>query len=328
MDEKALDRYTERFAGLRTDKSRSRWPVETMHRAPHKPLLLLCVLDLFERGEAGGNLIRLTPDLGELFLRYWTKISPFNGRGNLALPFFHLRGDGFWHLLPKPGKEDVLDSASQIRSLSKLEETILGARLDDELFVLLQASEPRNFFRAVLTSTYFAPRLRDSLVEQGDVNREAFSYGERLLGRMPDQTVGDAPAAEAYRPAVRDQGFRRAVTIAYAHRCALCSVRVRTLDGHTVVDAAHIVPWSVSQDDRPANGMALCRTCHWAFDEGLLRVSRRYEIFTSVQLRVANNLPGYLSNLEGRAIIGPEERDYWPDPHSLQWHLDHVFRTA
>ena len=100
------------------------------------------------------------------------------------------------------------------------------------------------------------------------------------------------------------------------------------MDGHTVVDAAHIVPWSMSHDDRPANGMALCRTCHWTFDEGLLRVSQAYEIFVSSQLRVVSNLPGYLTNLEGRAIVPPTEKTYWPDPVSLEWHYKHVFRRS
>jgi putative restriction endonuclease len=292
-------------------------------------LLLLCVLDLFEQGDVKSNLIELTPDLGEMFTRYWTRVLPFDRRGNLALPFFHLRGDGFWHLLPKLGKEEALNSASQIRSLSRLDETVLGARLDQALYRVLHDKECRDLLRSVLADTYFAPELRESLTEQGAVNREAFVYSEKLLQRREGQTIGEAAAKEeAYRPAVRDQGFRRAVVTAYAHRCALCGVRVRTLDGHTVVDAAHIVPWNVGHDDRPANGMALCRTCHWTFDEGLLRVSSKYEIRASAQLRVASNLPGYLTSLEGRGIVGPAEKVYWPDLNSLEWHYTEVFRRS
>jgi putative restriction endonuclease len=60
------------------------------------------------------------------------------------------------------------------------------------------------------------------------------------------------------------------VTLAYDHRCALFDIRILTPEGHTAADAAHIVPWSASQNDDPGNGMALCRLCHWTFDEGLL----------------------------------------------------------
>jgi len=289
--------------------------------------LLLSVLDLFEQGEVESNLIELTSDLGELFARYWEQALPFNRRGNLALPFFHLQSDGFWHLLPKRGEEDALNFASQIRSLSRLEETVLGARLDEALYELLGVRESRDLLRSILIETYFAPDLRESLVEQSTVNHEAFLYSKELLERRNEQAVKETlDWVEAYRPAARDQGFRRALVTAYSHRCALCGLRVRTLDGHTVVDAAHIVPWSESHDDRPANGMALCRTCHWTFDEGLLRIAPSYEIFASAQLRVASNLPGYLSSLEGRGIVRPSEEVYWPDPTSLQWHHENVFR--
>ena len=80
-------------------------------------------------------------------------------RGNLTLPFFHLRSDGFWHLMAKPGKEDVVRSAAQIRSLFRLRDIITGARLDEDLYELLRASEPRATLRAVLIETYSAPEL-------------------------------------------------------------------------------------------------------------------------------------------------------------------------
>lgn len=314
------------FSRLRTDKSRSRWSADTAYRAPHKPLLLLCVLDLFDQDELGSNLIELSPDVGELFARYWQRLLPFDRRGNLALPFFHLRNEGFWHLMPKPGKEEALRSASQIRSLSKLQEHVIGARLDHDLYELLEEKKSRDRLRSVLISTYFAPEVRNSLFGQGIVNQGAFRYSEELLNRPEDQTIEEVlPEEEAYRPAVRDQGFRRAVVIAYMHRCAMCGIRVRTLDGHTAVTAAHIVPWSETHDDRPANGMALCRTCHWTFDEGLLSVSHTYGVLASSQLKVADNLPGYLTNLEGRAIVHPSESAYRPDLDSLQWHRSKVF---
>lgn len=299
---------------MRTDTSRSRWSDFTRNRAPHKPLLLLSVLDLFEQGLIQSNLIELTPDLGDLFTRYWADVMPPDRQGNLALPFFHLRSDGFWHLVASPGKEGILSPAAQIRSLSQLRDTIAGARLDDDLYGFLQVPEPRATLRAVLVETYFAPEVRAVLVEQSAVNREAFRYSEELLREGYEKVAKALIEEEKYRPAVRDQGFRRAVVTAYEHRCALCGVRVLTLDGHTAVEASHIVPWSLSYDDRPANGMSLCRLCHWSFDEGLLRVSTNYEIATSPRLTALDNLPGYLTNLQGRSIVRPSERFTGPIP--------------
>jgi putative restriction endonuclease len=322
-----LARYAKLFGNLRTDVSRSRWSPLTRNRAPHKPLLLLSVLDLFEQDSTRSNLLELSPDMGELFTRYWVRVVSPDRRGNVALPFFHLRSDGFWHLLPKPGKENVLASAAQIKSLFRLRDTVIGACLDDELYEILRAPEVRATLRDVLIEAYFSPELRLVLVEQSATNHEAFQYSEELLQRDYGKVAEVLTEQETYRPAARDQGFRRAITMAYAHRCALCGIRVLTLDGHTAVEASHIIPWSLSQDDRPANGMALCRLCHWAFDEGLLSVSTNYGIATSSQLTAIDNLPGYLTNLEGRGIVGPAETAFWPDPGALRWHHDNVFRA-
>jgi putative restriction endonuclease len=73
--------------------------------------------------------------------------------------------------------------------------------------------------------------------------------------------------------------------------------------------------------------MALCRMCHWTFDEGLLGVSQRYEVVASRQLNILDNLPGYLTNLEGRGILGPSQKAFWPDTKALRWHHENVFRT-
>ena len=298
-----------------------------MNRAPHKPLLLLSVLDQFEQGVVESNLIELTSDLGELFSQYWVKIAPSARRGNIVLPFFHLRSEGFWHLFPRANQEETLTATSQMSSLSQLRGMVIGARLDEALYELLHTREARDLLRSGLIQTYFAPELQALLIEQSTVNYESFLYSQWLLEEHEQQTARETLAEEeTYRSVVRDQGFRRAVVTAYAHRCALCGIRVRTLDGHTAVTAAHIIPWSVGYDDRPANGMALCRTCHWIFDEGLLSVSLTYEVLASRQLRGADNLPGYLMSLEGRGIARPVERIYWPEHESLKWHRKYIFR--
>jgi putative restriction endonuclease len=317
-----IDGYARRFARLRINRNRKVWSEVTAHQAPHKPILLLCVLDFFDSVGISSNLVEISDDLVELFGRYWERILPFSRPGNLALPFFHLQGDGFWHLLP--GKESI-SLGSPITSLTRLREEIVGARLDENLYDLVLSRENRGRLRSVLIETYFSPETRRLLIEQSVTNCGAFVYSEELLNHPEDRRIRETLSVEeAYRPAIRDQGFRRAVVTAYSHRCALCGIRVRTLDGHTAVTAAHIVPWSETRDDRPANGMALCRMCHWTFDEGLLGVSQEYQVITSQQLIVSNNLPGYLTNLEGRGIVGPAKKAFWPDTESLRWHQENV----
>ena len=285
--------------------------------------MLLSVLDLFELGEVSSNLIEITEDLLDLFDNYWVRALPFRKPSTLTMPFVRLESDGFWQIARRVEGESLTGSPE--KSVAQLQGRVFGACLDESLYQFLQAKENRKLLRSVLVSDrYFSNEARESLLQQGFVNKEAFMYSEELLKNPKDPKVGEALSLEEEYVPVRDQGFRRAVVKAYDHRCALCGIRVRTLDGHTLVEAAHIVPWSETRDDRPVNGLALCRTCHWTFDERLLSVSREYVVVTSKQLNVPGNLSGYLMNLEGRAIFVPSQESYRPDRDSLEWHRKHL----
>ena len=324
--ENSLSRYLHKFAHLRTDRSRG-WTTVTQGQAPHKPILLLSVLDLFAQGHVTANLIEITPELGELFAAYWTKVLP-ERRGSLALPFFHLRTSGFWHLLPQPGQEAALQATRQVDRLNLLGKLILGARLDGELFQLLQTAETRSILRTALIQAYFAPQVHSELLALGEINLQSFMYSQHLLEQARQQVKETPGEQDTYQPAVRDQGFRKAVVRIYEHRCAFCGVRMLTSDGRTAVDAAHIIPWSISHDDDPHNGMALCGLCHWAFDQGLLGVSARYLVLLSGELRITQNVPGHLLTLESRSIIGPAEQALWPHLEAIGWHRQNVFRRG
>lgn len=68
---------------------------------------------------------------------------PPERRGNLALPFFHLRSSKFWHLIPRSGHEESLASVGSVNSLGQLQKLVIGASLDEELYGLLQDGEGR-----------------------------------------------------------------------------------------------------------------------------------------------------------------------------------------
>ncbi len=102
---------------------------------------------------------------------------------------------------------------------------------------------------------------------------------------------------------------------------------MRTVDGHTAVDAAHIIPWSVSHNDDPRNGLSLCKLCHWSFDEGLLGVSHRYQVIASKALTAYNNIAGHLLTLHERPLVTPVEEALWPDRAALRWHRAQALRS-
>lgn len=319
-----LENYVDRFQKLRSDRN-AQWPATSFYRSPYKPLLLLSVMDLFAEGSITDNLIKLTPDLGELFSLYCSLVMPTGQRNNIAMPFFHLSGEGFWHLIPLPGKEAVLDSGRRLQSVSLLVDNIQGARLDEELYALFCVEKSNDVLRTIIIQTYFALEVQPKLAEQGIINLEAFQYSQSLLEQAKKHQIKEEKP-EDYHASARDQGFRRAVVTAYNHRCALCGIRVLTPDGHTAVVGAHIIPWSETHNDDPRNGIALCYLCHWAFDEGLIGVSLSYVVITSPRLATNDNVPGHLATFNGRGMIRPVEQSLWPDPNSLSWHLEERFR--
>jgi len=63
------------------------WSESTKHKAPHKPLLLLAVLDLVHRGIITSPFIAVTGDLvelNELFNLYWRRIVPLGQKRRLS----------------------------------------------------------------------------------------------------------------------------------------------------------------------------------------------------------------------------------------------------
>ena len=99
-----------------------------------------------------------------------------------------------------------------------------------------------------------------------------------------------------------------------------------TPEGHTAVEAAHIKPWSKSNNDHSTNGLALCKLCHWSFDEGLMGVGKEYEVMVSKTVRQDRNFPGHMLTLADRPIFRPGKSSFWPDQENLKWHRKERFR--
>jgi putative restriction endonuclease len=320
----SLDQYLRSFSRLRTDKNRKRWSALTSHQAPHKPFLLLSIMDLIAQGSITQNFIEPSFELLDTFNTYWNNIMPLGSKTSMAYPFPRLKTDGFWHLKPNPGYENQINI--DFSSMTRLREVCAGARMDDELFQFMCNPETREQLRAVLIKTYFASEIQSKVAGQGQVNFAAYEYSKELLKVAETKADFESDKEESeQKKKVRDQGFRKAIITLYSHRCALCGIRMITPEGHTIVDAAHVKPWKDSFDDRPTNGMALCKLCHWSFDKGLMSVSKKYEVLVSKRIMVEQNFPGHILTLTDRPIFTPEKESFWPTQDNLYWHRNKIF---
>jgi putative restriction endonuclease len=222
----------------------------TAGNAPHKPLLLLCLIDLAEAGELSSRTFTRTPGLGLRFRIFGTLVAErWPTRLELRLPFFHLRSQGFWKAF-----------SADMRSATSPEDTAV-CELDPAFHALLAEADFRLKARMVLISRYFEPIERVALFETlGIKGPSAGRTGaERML----------ATALEAAKRKGRSAKFQVRVVDDYRHTCALTGYRCFTVTGASIVDAAHIECWAETQNDDVTNGLALSKNAHWMFDQRL-----------------------------------------------------------
>jgi|GEM_PF-222633 len=119
--------------------------------------------------------------------------------------------------------------------------------------------------------------------------------------------------------AFRESRFRPQVLQAYSYRCAVCGYAMK------LVDAAHIIPVSHPKStDDIANGIALCRLHHAAYDNGLLGIRPTYEVILNPdaigRLQDANLLDGLTAFRDGlpKSIRIPATQEVRPHPANLK----------
>jgi len=293
-----LNNYIGRFEKLRVARRDG-------HESPHKPCMLLAAVGLAEAGLLEANRIDYAPPLLDRYLEIFEIVRTESDHPNPYFPFFHLRGDGFWHLEAKPGKEAILAVMSTARSHAEISENIAHAYLDPELHACLADAGTRDQLRQSLIVRWFGQHAHTlSRLFQED------HYEKGLRDVVADRAAEEAPVR--YGRAARDTAFRRVVTEAYDYRCAASGMRIVLPEDIVMVEAAHLIPFSETQDDDPRNGIALTPNFHWALDRYLIAPGPDYKWRVSklVDERIADNRP--LIELAGKELLLPKDERFWP----------------
>jgi putative restriction endonuclease len=120
--------------------------------APHKPLLILVLLELAERGQMPAGILPLTPELAFRFSSYWAVVAHRRTqRPDVRLPFHHLQSDGCWSALREDGSPSDGPRSTRYAELNPGFEAVMR---DDEF---------RREARRILISGYFEPGERLAL---------------------------------------------------------------------------------------------------------------------------------------------------------------------
>jgi putative restriction endonuclease len=310
----ALSKYVNKFTHLKRGHSQGR-------PAPHKPILLLSILEGIETGEIIENKIRITPELVARFKDYWHQLVDDQGfTSNFSLPFYHLKSDGFWHLNTYLGRELVLTSSNSIRSFAQLKEVIEFASFDEELFDLLLNEHTRLILKQALLTQYFPGnhihQQRYGLVDE---------VINQILNDYPEEYKKKAEYFDEEDVFVRGGIFKKEVPRIYNYTCSISGLRIITDSDIQMIDACHILPFSESHDDTISNGISLCPNLHRAFDRGLIAIDDNYRVLVKSFSEQSTNYS--IKQFQGKQILLPNVSHYRPSLENLQQHrVKHIFQ--
>ncbi|WP_019998900.1 HNH endonuclease [Aureimonas ureilytica] len=179
-------------------------------------------------------------------------------------------------------------------------------------------------FRPDFAGTY-VEHLK-ALHDSGTVHEEA-----QLLAKLSkdpddvdDQDIQDDVAAprqyavQETRRALRALDFSSRVLSAYGHRCAMCGIQLRLIDGAHILPVAH-----ADSTDQTSNGIALCALHHRAYDRSLIAFDEKFKIHFNMErfkiLKDADRIEGFEAfrdSLPQYIDIPPNGRDH-PDPNYI-----------
>ncbi|ALI98946.1 HNH endonuclease [Rufibacter tibetensis] len=311
----SLKLYLQKFTRLRQG-------VTKYGPAPHKPILLLSIIEQFEKGEIHQNQIFISPELVGVFKENFALLVTTGHNPDFFLPFYYLASEGFWFVKTLPGKE----LNAHIKSFNVLNSLVDFAYLADDLYALLQVPETRHLLKSALLQRYFPAsthQYQQSKTLGGYLHdlekyilNEDFAIYTPLQQAIPDEE----------QVFVRGGLFKKLVPQVYNFTCCITGMRLISNHGFSMVDACHIVPFSRTNDDRVTNGLALCPNLHRAFDRGLITIDQQLKVVVSPAI-AENEANAYaLRKLEGKRLNLPFGAIHYPAFENLAWHREKVFK--
>lgn len=272
-----LPKYLTAFKRLRIDRSHG--------VAPHKPVLLLSVLQAYRSKLITSSRIHITPELVAMFKTNWTQLVTTNHQCQFVYPFFYMKSEGFWKLIPKPGFEDYLQKSETVKSFNKLNAATEYALLNEELSELMKDKTSNEALQVFLLDTYF-PGAKKSLVSY---RKNQLEFLETLENKILNEDAGEYRKEIKKLMAEKDDeeiylrggAFKREIPKIYNNTCCISGLRIDATINVSMIDACHIVPFSESYDDTITNGIALCPNLHRAFDRGLIAIDNSYKVIVS-----------------------------------------------
>ncbi|EIX3936366.1 HNH endonuclease [Salmonella enterica] len=266
-------------------------------RAPHKPLLLLHVLSHYRQGH--DRLFNYGSEIYEPLLGLLERYGPQRRDQRPDMPFWRLKGDGFWEL---QNAELCSTKGSRQPPRRELIEYNVEGGFDADNFALVAKNH----------------RLIDTLAQQLLEAHFPVSIQEDIADEM------GFDIRTSLRQ--RDPKFRQMVLRAYNYQCAICGFNMRHDNAPIALEAAHI-RWK--QNHGPCevpNGLALCAIHHKAFDRGSIGLDENMRVIVSDAVNGGGVVQRLFWDFAGKAIALPPVKENYPGERFVEWHRKEVFR--
>lgn len=160
------------------------------HKRPHKLIMLLAVIDLFEDNLLKDNCVYLDNNLTARFEQYFSQYKTEDDLCQPAPPFFHLRNSSFWHHKVLPGKEEEYKRTSTGGGRKRVDQLIEYSYLSDQAYQVMTDPTSRQELRRHLQLLLEKPG--DELMKRiATVFHESFSLVRPAITQVLE-VVSDA----------------------------------------------------------------------------------------------------------------------------------------
>ncbi|WP_044327253.1 phosphorothioated DNA-binding restriction endonuclease [Citrobacter amalonaticus] len=266
-------------------------------RAPHKPLLLLHVLSRYRQGHE--RLFNYSSEIYEPLLDLLERYGPQRRDQRPDMPFWRLKGDGFWEL--QNAELCSTNGSCQPPRRELIENNVAGGFDADNFALVAKNHRLIDTLAQQLLEAHFPASIQEDIADE-------MGFDIRTSLRQ------------------RDPKFRQMVLRAYNYQCAICGFNMRHDNAPIALEAAHI-RWK--QNHGPCevpNGLALCAIHHKAFDRGSIGLDENMRVMVSGAVNGGGVVQRLFWDFAGKAIALPPVKENYPGERFVEWHRKEVFR--
>ena len=163
----------------------------------------------------------------------------------------------------------------------------------------------------VMEANFFKDELSSKVIRQNKIEIEIAT------------PTGPSEKITTQKARIHQTFFRQTILSNYGDTCCITGLKIKEC-----LVASHIIPWSVSEDDRtdPRNGLCLSATFDRLFDRGLIAITNKLRVAVSSCLLTSRDkkIENMICIYHDRAIIKPQK--FLPLASNLEWHQKKIFK--